>query len=106
MSYEIKYKQRVVEYKLEGQTLEKTSKTFKVSVTALRTWIKQQEEQGHLEKKELKRPHKKLDPEKLKQYVSSQPDAYLQEIADEFGCSESAVRQALKKQKITRKKRR
>jgi transposase len=52
------------------------------------------------------RPFKKLDPIKLREYVSDHPDAYLQEIADVFGCVESAVRKALKRLKITRKKRR
>jgi hypothetical protein len=38
--------------------------------------------------------------------VSNKPEAYLQEIADEFSSDESAVRKRLKKLKITRKKRR
>ena len=33
------------------------------------------------------------------------PDAYLVEIAEEFNCSECAIRKALKKLNITRKKR-
>lgn len=105
MSYDVKYRERVVEYRLEGNTLKKTSEIFKVSASTIKKWQKQHREQGHLEKKELKRPHKKIEPEKLKEYVSNVPDAYLQEIADEFACDESAVRKALKKLKITRKKR-
>ena len=106
MSYEIKYRKRVVEYKLEGNTLQKTSETFKVSISTIKKWVKQYRESGHLEKKELKRPYKKIDPVKLVEYVAKKPDAYLKEIAEEFGCDESAVRRALKKLKITRKKRR
>lgn len=105
MSYDVKYRKRVVEYKLDGNTLKKTSETFKVSPSTIKEWLKQYRESGHLEKKELKRRHKKIDPEKLKEYVANTPDAYLQEIADEFGCDESSVRKALKKLKITRKKR-
>ncbi len=48
---------------------------------------------------------KKLDPEKLEQYVKDNPDAYLREIASIFKCSETAVSKALKRPKITRKKR-
>jgi len=105
MSYDIKYRERVVAYKLEGNTLKKTSDIFKVSSSTIKKWIKQHRVMGHLEKKELKRPYKKIDPAKLKEYVTAAPDAYLQEIADEFGCDESAIRKALKKLKITRKKR-
>lgn len=106
MAYDKKYKMRVIEYRNEGHTLKETSETFKVSESAIKSWSKQLKEKGHLEKKELNRPHKKLDPEKLRQYVAEYPDAYLQEIADAFGCVESAVRKALERLKITRKKRR
>jgi len=106
MSYEIKYRKRVVEYKLEGNTLKKTRETFKVSRITIKTWLKQYRGEGQLEKKELNRSCKKINPDKLKEYVAVHPDAYLQEIADEFGCDESAVRKALRKLKITRKKRR
>ena len=43
--------------------------------------------------------------EKLSAYVKEHPDAYLREIADVFGCTDDAVRLALIKLKITRKKR-
>ena len=48
---------------------------------------------------------KKIDPDKLKKYIEEHPDAYLREIAEEFGCSVNAVSKALKRLKITRKKR-
>jgi hypothetical protein len=59
-----------------------------------------------LEDKKPLRTFKKLDPEKLKAYVAEHPDAYLQEIGDAFGCSDTAVMKALKRLGITRKKRR
>jgi hypothetical protein len=37
--------------------------------------------------------------------VKEHPDAYLPEIGEVFGCSGEAVRQALHKLKVTRKKR-
>ena len=37
--------------------------------------------------------------------IEKHPDAYLVEIAEEFNCSECAIRKALKKLNITRKKR-
>lgn len=63
-------------------------------------------ERGTLEKKELQRSFRKIDPEKLKAYVAEHPDAYQSEMAKEFGCSESGIRDALRRHKITRKKRR
>ncbi|MBR2209322.1 MAG: hypothetical protein IJ859_10995 [Synergistaceae bacterium] len=33
----------------------------------------------------MRRPFKKIDPEKLKEYVKANPEAYLSEIAVMFG---------------------
>ena len=52
------------------------------------------------------RGYKKVEPQKLKTYVQEHPDAYLKEIALEFKCCETAVRKALERLGITRKKRR
>ena len=46
-----------------------------------------------------------IEPEKLKTYVKNHPDATQQEMADEFGCCNQAISKALKRNKITRKKR-
>jgi transposase len=105
MSYPKKYRERTIEYRQEGHTLEETHNTFKVSISAIRTWEKQLKEKGHLEKKPLKRSFKKLDPEKLKAYMEENLDAYQKEIAEVFSCTDTAVRKAFKRLGITRKKR-
>jgi len=46
-----------------------------------------------------------LPPDELLLYVEYNPDAYLAEIGEHFGCSDVAVGKALKKLSITRKKR-
>ncbi|WP_353654136.1 IS630 transposase-related protein [Bacteroides caecimuris] len=61
-------------------------------------------ETGNLEKKDLHRSFRKIDPEKLKAYVVARPDAYQLEMAKASGCSESGIRDALRRHKITRKK--
>ena len=105
MAYDEKYRKRAVEYRKEGNTLEETANIFKVSISTLRGWIKKYEETGEIKNKPLNRPHKKIDPIALEAYVEKYPDAYLEEIAAVFGCGESAIRKALKRQQITRKKR-
>jgi len=81
MSYATQYRKRTIEYRMEGHTLEDTSKTFKVSIPTILDWEKQYKETRHLEKKVLVRSHKKLDPDKLKAYLSKHPDAYQTEVA-------------------------
>lgn len=104
MAYDIKFKQRVLEYREEGHTFKDTCKTFKISETSLIKWI-EKEKEGKLEEVKVRiRKPKKICPEKLVKYINKKPDAYLTEIAEEFNCSTTAVIKALKKLKITRKK--
>ena len=104
MSYSKKYRERTIEYRQAGHTLEETHQVFKVSISTIREWEKQLKETGDLGKKELHRSFRKIDPEKLKAYVEEHPDAYQSEMAEAFGCSESGIRDALRRHKITRKK--
>ncbi len=105
MSYSKKYRERTIEYRQAGHTLEETHQTFKVSKSTIQEWEKQLKETGDLEKKELHRGYRKIDPEELKAYVAEHPDAYQSEMAEAFGCSESGIRYALQRYGITRRKR-
>ena len=49
------------------------------------------EKEGNLEKKPLQRSYKKVNPERLKAYVAEHPEAYQTEIAEQFGCSATAI---------------
>ena len=106
MSYSKDYRKRTIEYRQTGHTLEETHRTFKVSISTIQRWEQQLKETGDLGKKELHRNFRKIDPEKLRASVTEHPDAYQSEMAEAFGCSESGIRDALRRNKITRKKRR
>lgn len=106
MSYSEDYRKITIKYRQEGHTLEETKEIFKVSIATIRAWEKQFKEKGDFKPKVPNRPFKKIDPEKLKEYVQQHPDAYLKEMAEQFHCSSEAVRKALKRLKITRKKKR
>jgi transposase len=105
MAYDEKYRKRVLEYIEEGHSQKEVSEIFAVSVSTIREWKKLWKETGSLQKRPLKRGFKKIDPEKLTAYAAKYPDAYLKEIAGEFKCDEKAIRKALIRLKITRKKR-
>lgn len=89
----------------KGHTQQATAKLFGIGTTTIKEWKKRIESGEGLETRIRQRKPKKLEPEKLRTYVSANPDAYISEIAGELGCSCSAVRKALKKLGITRKKR-
>ena len=105
MSYPEKYRERTIEYRQEGHTLAETKAAFKVAFSTIEKWERQLKEKGDLKPKTPTRKYKKINPEKLKAYVAEHPDAYQREIAEEFGCTQSAVQKALARLKITRKKR-
>ena len=105
MAYEKKFRQRVLEYLDAGHTQQVTAETFGVSTATIKEWKKRIQTGEGLDVRIHHRQPKKIDPEKLRYYVLANPDAYISEIASEFGCVRSAVQKALKKLGITRKKR-
>ena len=98
-------REAAVRYRMEGHTLIETAKVFGVGKTSVSRWEKQYAETGDLSNKPLNRGFKKIDPEKLKAYVTKNPDAIQKEMAKEFKCAVSAICKALKREGITRKKR-
>ena len=105
MAYDIKFKERVISFLNEGNTQEEAKDVFKVGLTAIKRWIKQWKTEGNLERSPSNRSFKKIDPELLKEYIKNNHDLYLREIGKYFGASAVAVHKALKKLKITLKKR-
>ena len=103
MAYSIDLRKKVIKYR-ETHTYEQTYQTFGISKTTIIDWETLLKQTGSLEKRPLNRTHKKIDPVKLTAYILEFPDAYLEEIAEHFGCSATAVFYALKNEKITLKK--
>jgi transposase len=104
MVYSEDLRKKVIAYLQDGHTQGSAHEVFRVGLTTIKAWKKQYNRTGNLHRKPLNRSFKKLDPEKLSDYVRAHPDAYLREIAEAFGCTGEAVRQAMVKLKITRKK--
>lgn len=104
MAYEERYRRRALEYWGEGHTLEETTTVFQVGKSALYRWKSQLNETGTLASKERETPWRKIDPERLRRYNDEHPDAFLEEIAAQFGCSDSAIAKAFKRIGISRKK--
>jgi transposase len=104
MAYSEDYRKRVLEYNAEGHTQKEVKTVFKITPKTLREW-KAREQKGTLKAVYSKtRKPRKLPPIELACYIEDHPDAFLDEIAAHFQCSAEAVRKALKKLKITRKK--
>jgi len=104
MSYDIKFRRRAIEYWNDGHSKIATAEVFKVGSTTLQRWKSQLNETGTMEPKKRRETWRKIDPVRLAEYLRQHPDAYLKEMAEDFGCSDVAVLKALRRLKITRKK--
>ena len=79
MSYDVKFRKRTIEYHKEGNSIVKTAKTFGISPTTLKTWLRQQRETGELERKY--RTYKTaINAEELLLYLKANPVAYRKHI--------------------------
>ena len=90
----------------EGRTYKELHEAFRIHPSAIESWRRLLRETGSLKPQcKNRKGSGKIDAERLQKAVEEKPDAYLKELAAEFGCSKQAVFYALKKLKITRKKR-
>ena len=103
-SYSNDLRERAVQYLLAGHTYTETSEVYNVSRCALWQWMKLLNEQGNLNPRPRRKYFKKINPQKLVQYLEEHPDAYLSETAEIFSCSEAAVCKALQRIGYTKKK--
>ena len=94
-----------MEYISEGHTYQEAKKVFKAGITAIKRWKKLLSEKKSLENSKLNRKPRKFDSDKLRVYVEEHPLATLEEIAKHFGGSITGAFDALKREKITLKKR-
>jgi len=104
MAYNIKYRKNVLDFIDQGHSIREASRIFGISVSTIMGWRKIRRETGKLEDRPRETWHKKIDPEKLLVYFEENPDSYLSEAAEVFGCTAVAIFKARKRLGITRKK--
>jgi len=105
MAYSIDFRKRAIEYMDAGHTGKELYEAFKIYPSAIERWRKLLYETGTLELQYNGTRTGKIDLSKLQKAVEERPDAYLSELAIQFGCTKQAVFYALKRLEITVKKR-
>lgn len=105
MAYSIDLRERVLAFYDDGNSQQETIATFRIRQSALNSWLRLRKETGNLEKKPVSNFPSKYESAKLRQYIEEHPFALLKEIAAYFGGSISGACDALKREKITLKKR-
>lgn len=100
MTYPLKQRQHILKVKeRERLSYSQTSKRFSVSARSIQRW-----EKDLYPKETRNKPASKIDMNALVQDVKNHPDAYQYERAERFGVSTRGMCDALKRLRITRKK--
>ena len=105
MAYGKDFRQRAMEMLDSGSSGVEVSKVLNIGYATLHRWKKRQGCGTLAPEYPTRRKPYKIDEEKLKSYVKENPDAYAYEIAEAIGSKRGTVESALKRLKITRKKR-
>lgn len=103
-SYSVDLRERVLQYLEKNKNRKAASLLFQVGEATIYRWISRKKEKGNVEP--LRRPYvyKKIDDQRLIDYIEKNPDHFLSEISKHFSLTPQAIFYALKRLKITRKK--
>ncbi len=102
--YSVDLRRRVLEYIEETADKTKASQLFKVGIATIYRWIARKKQIGNLAPSSKKAYKKKIDDQKLIAYVEKNPDHFLSEIATHFNITLQAIFYALRRLRITRKR--
>ncbi len=105
-SYSVDLRERVLKHLEKNPDKKAASLLFQVGIATVFRWVSLKKLKGNVEPLRRKYAYKKIDDQKLIEYVETNPDHFLSEIAEYFGLTLQAIFYALKRLKITRKKRR
>ena len=103
--YSVDLREKVLLYLEKNHDKNAASSIFQVGIATIYRWVARKKEKGTLEPLRRKYAYKRIDDEKLIEYVKAHPDHFLSEIANHFGLTPQAIFYAIKRLKITRKKR-
>jgi transposase len=100
MTYSVDFRKKVLEIKeISNWSNRETAKHFRISAPIISQWIKNIEPV-----KITHRPNRKIDEEALKKDIELYPDAFYYERAQRLNVSKSGIEHAMKKLKISNKK--
>jgi transposase len=104
MTYSLELRKKALEYFRKVNDRKKVIEVFGMTMPTLENWIRR-ERNNCLSPKNRRSSPTLIKNQKLIDFVKANPDAYLREIAKEFGATLQAVFYACKRLNISLKKR-
>ena len=96
-SYSEDLRKRVIEFLLEGNSYDKASKLFKISVSAIGRWYRRYHKEGIYHSKKQGGSKRKINLDDLEKYVQSNEDMTLKAASKKFNTSNFTISYWLKK---------
>ncbi len=103
-AYHIDLRKRVVNCVKSGRSMAEVSRIFEVSEDSVQRWMRLAKS-NNLAPKKVGGNNRKIDEQAFKLLIEKNPDKLQYEIAQEIGVKQASVCKALKRLKLTRKKR-
>lgn len=104
MSHSEEIREQVLNHFSNGSSIKDIIEIYNISRSSFQRWRKSKLETGSVSiKPRVVEPYK-LNNTDLISYITKNPDAYIQEIAEEFQVTNGCISIALKRLKISRKK--
>jgi transposase len=100
MAYGLDLRQKVIDYIENGGRVTKAAQVFGIGRASIYRWLSRKE----LEATKVKYRQRSLDRKELLKDIQENPETRLKQRAEKFGVSTTAIFKAIKKMKITRKK--
>ncbi|MBT6207490.1 MAG: hypothetical protein HOI53_05640 [Francisellaceae bacterium] len=104
MSHPEKIRIQALKYVDNGGAISDALEIYGVSRSSFQRWRIMSNETGSVAIPPRNTQPYKIDNEKLKSYINDNPSAYIEEIAEHFKLSTGGICEALKRLKISRKK--
>jgi transposase len=104
MVYSTDFRKDVIDFLQSGASAREAREEFGVALGTVGRWLRLYEETGGLADRPPRGFFKKIDPEKLREFVRTHPGAYIREIAEAFKCSDTAIKKAFKRLGVVREK--
>ncbi len=102
--YSLDLRERVLKYLEKNDDKKIACDLFEVSLSTVFRWVRRKKEKGSVAAFKRKHPYKKIDEQALLDYVKNHEDYFLSEIGEHFSMTAPGIFYALKRLKVTRKK--
>jgi transposase len=100
MLYSLDFRKKVINFVENGGTITKAAHTFGIGIASIYRWLFRPK----LSATKVKSRQRKLDWKELEKDVKQNPESKFSDRAKKFGVNQPAIFYALKKMKITKKK--